>query len=67
MLRRHSLLLFLLVVGVVYLGTVAQFAIVDDGDALCANAAQEILRRGDWVTANPTGVCFLDGPHFSTG
>jgi 4-amino-4-deoxy-L-arabinose transferase-like glycosyltransferase len=59
---QRSLMLVLFVVGAVYFGTAAQFAIVDDGDALYANAAQEMLRRGDWVTPYPNGVRFLDKP-----
>ena len=37
-------------------------AILDDGDALYAHIAQQMLARGDWVTPYANGVRFLDKP-----
>ena len=37
-------------------------AILDDGDALYAHVAQQMIARGDWVTPYANGVRFLDKP-----
>jgi 4-amino-4-deoxy-L-arabinose transferase-like glycosyltransferase len=37
-------------------------AVLDDGDALYAVAAQQMVERGDWVTPYANGVRFLDKP-----
>jgi 4-amino-4-deoxy-L-arabinose transferase-like glycosyltransferase len=37
-------------------------AILDDGDALYAHIAAEMITRGDWVTPYANGVRFLDKP-----
>jgi 4-amino-4-deoxy-L-arabinose transferase-like glycosyltransferase len=37
-------------------------AILDDGDALYAHIAQQMLASGDWVTPYANGVRFLDKP-----
>lgn len=40
----------------------ASRAILDDGDALYAHIAQQMIVRGDWVTPYANGVRFLDKP-----
>jgi len=37
-------------------------AILDDGNALYAHIAQQMVQRGDWVTPYANGVRFLDKP-----
>ena len=61
---RHKLVLLLLIllIGGVYLFTATRRAILDDGDALYATVAREMLSRGDWVTPYANGVRFLDKP-----
>ena len=60
--RRSALFLLLVLVGCTYLLTATRLAITDDGDALYAGVAKEMLRRGDWVTPYADGVRFLDKP-----
>jgi len=62
MLRRFAFPLLLLVVLLVYLGTAGGRAILDDGDALYAHIAQEMVRSDEWVTPYANGVRFLDKP-----
>jgi 4-amino-4-deoxy-L-arabinose transferase-like glycosyltransferase len=37
-------------------------AILDDGDALYAQVAKQMLDQGDWITPHANGVRFLDKP-----
>jgi 4-amino-4-deoxy-L-arabinose transferase-like glycosyltransferase len=60
--RRLALPLLLLLMAPVYLYTAAGNAILDDGDALYAHVAQQMLQRDDWVTPYADGVRFLDKP-----
>jgi 4-amino-4-deoxy-L-arabinose transferase-like glycosyltransferase len=54
--------LLLVLVSFIYFFTARDIAILDDGDALYAHAAGQMLQRGDWVTPYPDGVRFLDKP-----
>ncbi|PYV14108.1 MAG: glycosyl transferase, partial [Acidobacteria bacterium] len=62
MLRRFSLPVLLLLISSVYLYTASRGAMLDDGDALYACVAQQMLERNDWVTPYANGVRFLDKP-----
>lgn len=53
--------LFLFAIFIVYVLPSSR-AILDDGDALYAHIAQQMLARGDWITPYPNGVRFLDKP-----
>ena len=52
----------LLLIASIYLYTATTRAILDDGDALYAHAAQQMIERQDWVTPYANGVRFLDKP-----
>lgn len=58
--RFYPALLFLLTVVVYVLPS--SRAILDDGDALYAHIAQQMVSSGDWVTPHANGVRFLDKP-----
>ena len=60
--RRLYLPLLLVLVSGTYLYTATERAILDDGDALYAHVAQQMVARGDWVTPHANGVRFLDKP-----
>ena len=60
--RKFWLPFLLLVIACVYLYTATTRAILDDGDALYAHAAQQMIERQDWVTPYANGVRFLDKP-----
>ena len=55
-------LLLLLLTSSVYLYTATNRAILDDGDALYASVARQMVERDDWVTPYANGVRFLDKP-----
>lgn len=57
-----SLPVLLLLVSSVYLYAATSRAILDDGDALYATVAQQMVQKGDWVTPYANGVRFLDKP-----
>ena len=44
----------------IYLGTAFSPALLDDADSVHAEAAREILERGDWVTLHANGVRYLE-------
>ncbi len=52
----------LLLISAVYIYTASGLAIMDDGDALYAEAARGMARSGDYVTPYVNGVRFLDKP-----
>ncbi len=54
--------LLLLLMATVYVATASDRAIMDDGDALYASVARQMVVRGDWVTPYADGVRFLDKP-----
>src|SRR5213592_4473063 len=60
--RRLYLPLLLVLVSGTYLYTATERAVLDDGDALYAHIAQQMVARGDWVTPHANGVRFLDKP-----
>lgn len=62
MLQKLLLPLLLILVSSVYFFTANGRAIFDDGDALYAHIAQNMMRSGDWVTPYVDGVRFLDKP-----
>jgi len=62
MLKKIILPLLLLLTSSVYLYTATNRAILDDGDALYASVARQMVERGDWVTPYANGVRFLDKP-----
>jgi 4-amino-4-deoxy-L-arabinose transferase-like glycosyltransferase len=62
MLQKLFLPLLLVLVASVYFFTANGRAIFDDGDALYAHVAQNMMRSGDWVTPYADGVRFLDKP-----
>ncbi len=56
-----ALLLLACVTAAVYVLPAGR-AILDDGDALYAHVAQQMLERGEWITPYANGVRFLDKP-----
>jgi 4-amino-4-deoxy-L-arabinose transferase-like glycosyltransferase len=56
------LLLLLLLSSSVYFGASTQRALLDNGDALYAHVAQQMLERDEWVTPYVDGVRLLDHP-----
>src|SRR5437588_11313723 len=53
----------LLLSPIIYLGCiVSPPSLMDDGDAVVAQIARNILTSGDWVTARLDGVLFLEKP-----
>ncbi len=59
---RLALLLLLGAVALVYFPTAANNPLTDDGEALYAHVAQQMIARGDWVTPYANGTRFLDKP-----
>src|SRR5712664_4702171 len=56
-------LIVALVAGAVYLGcSVSPPTLMDDVDAVLAQAARTMLNSGDWVTARLDGVAYLEKP-----
>ena len=62
MTKKLMLPLLLLLTSSVYLYTATNRAILDDGDALYASVARQMVERNDWVTPYANGVRFLDKP-----
>ncbi len=60
--KRIALPLLLVLVASVYFYTARDVAILDDGDALYAHVAQNMLQSGDWTTPVANGARFLDKP-----
>jgi len=44
----------------IYLGSAFSPALLDDADSVHAEAAREILERGDWVTLHANGIRYLE-------
>jgi 4-amino-4-deoxy-L-arabinose transferase-like glycosyltransferase len=57
-----ALPLLLLLISSIYLYTATTRAVLDDGDALYATVAKQVVERNDWVTPYSNGVRFLDKP-----
>jgi 4-amino-4-deoxy-L-arabinose transferase-like glycosyltransferase len=62
MLKKIAFPLLLILISFTYVYTAREIAILDDGDALYAHVAGQMLRSGDWVTPYANGVRFLDKP-----
>jgi hypothetical protein len=62
MLKKIAFPLLLILVAFAYFFTARDIAILDDGDALYAHVARQMLQSGDWVTPYANGVRFLDKP-----
>jgi 4-amino-4-deoxy-L-arabinose transferase-like glycosyltransferase len=59
--RKHlPIVLLLLFVALVFLATSFRPALLDDADATHAEAAKEMIERGDWVTLHVNGVRYLE-------
>jgi 4-amino-4-deoxy-L-arabinose transferase-like glycosyltransferase len=60
---RHSLLVILLFAAAVYLGCIlSPPSLMDDADAVLAEASRSMLSSGDWVTPRLDGVPYLEKP-----
>ena len=61
--RRRSLLIVLLFASAVYLGCIlSPPSLMDDVDAVLAQASRTMLSSGDWVTPRLDGVPYLEKP-----
>ena len=60
--RFRLLMTLLIMASGVYLFTSTGRAVLDDGDALYSNVAQNMAATGDWVTPYANSVRFLDKP-----
>jgi len=58
--RRTHLLILLLLTALIYVGSAWNPSLQDDADAAHAEAAREIVERGDWVTLHINGVRYLE-------
>ncbi|HSB74927.1 MAG TPA: glycosyltransferase family 39 protein, partial [Terriglobales bacterium] len=58
--RRRALLLLAVIFAVVYLGSMFSPPLLDDADATHAEAAREMLARGDYVTLHVNGIRYLE-------
>ncbi len=59
----HLYLAVLLIAGAIYLGCiVSPPSLMDDSDAVLAQAARTMLVSGDWVTPRLDGVIYLEKP-----
>jgi 4-amino-4-deoxy-L-arabinose transferase-like glycosyltransferase len=56
----RALILLAIIFGVVYLGSVFSPPLLDDADSTHAEAAREMLARGDYVTLHVNGVRYLE-------
>ncbi|HEY6401091.1 MAG TPA: glycosyltransferase family 39 protein, partial [Blastocatellia bacterium] len=57
---RIHLTLLLLLTALIYVGSAWSPALQDDADAAHAEAAREIVERGDWVTLHINGIRYLE-------
>ncbi|MGE0131749.1 MAG: ArnT family glycosyltransferase [Blastocatellales bacterium] len=57
---RTHLLLLLLLTALIYVGSAWNPSLQDDADAAHAEAAREIVERGDWVTLHINGIRYLE-------
>ena len=58
--HRHALILLAIIFTVVYLGSVFSPPLLDDADSTHAEAAREMLQRGDYVTLQVNGIRYLE-------
>lgn len=57
---KTHLLLLLLLTALIYVGSAWSPSLQDDADAGHAEAAREIVERGDWVTLHINGIRYLE-------
>lgn len=57
---RYSLALIFLLWAVIYLAAIFTPALLDDVDTIHAEAAREMVLRGDWVTLYTDGIRYLE-------
>ncbi len=62
LLKKRSILLPLVLAAVVYLASTASRAVIDYDEGYYAQAAQQMVKGGDWVTPYAGGVRFLEKP-----
>lgn len=58
--RRPALVLLAIVFVLVYVGSMFSPALLDDADSTHAEAAREMLARGDYVTLHVNGIRYLE-------
>ncbi len=58
--RRRSLVLLAIIFAVIYLGSVFSPPLLDDADSTHAEAAREMLARGDYITLHVNGIRYLE-------
>src|SRR6185436_19050838 len=56
----YQILLLILLTGFIYIGSAWAPSLLDDADAAHAEAAREIVERGDWVTLHINGIRYLE-------
>ncbi len=61
-LSKRSLLLPLALAAILYLASTASRAVIDYDEGYYAQVAQQMVKRGDWVTPYAGGVRFLEKP-----
>lgn len=59
-LRHRALILLGIIFTVVYLGSIFSPPLLDDADSTHAEAAREMLARGDYVTLHVNGIRYLE-------
>ena len=58
--HRHALILLAIIFALVYLGSAFSPPLLDDADSTHAEAAREMLERGDYVTLHVNGIRYLE-------
>lgn len=58
--RARALALLIVLTAVVYIGSAWNPSLQDDADAAHAEAAREMVERGDWVTLHINGIRYLE-------
>jgi 4-amino-4-deoxy-L-arabinose transferase-like glycosyltransferase len=58
--RKQALLLLAIIFVLVYVGSMFSPALLDDADATHAEAAREMVARGDFVTLHVNGIRYLE-------
>ena len=58
--HRRALILLAMVFALVYLGSAFSPPLLDDADSTHAEAAREMLERGDYVTLHVNGIRYLE-------
>ncbi len=58
--RTGSLVLLIALTAIIYIGSAWNPSLQDDADAAHAEAAREMVERGDWVTLHINGIRYLE-------